>query len=569
MLQAIALSLTLVLESSAPAPPAIEGYPHPAAFAGRVQALDGSPHAVVTILQKLPSGREVQLITISAGDADRKPAILIVGSVHAPHLVGGELAVRIAQRLAGDNDESAALRERFTFYVIPHPSPDATAAFYRTPYTERTVNARPEDEDNDAATDEDGPDDLDGDGFITTMRIEDAAGEMMSHPDDARLLIKADRTKGERGVYKLHVEGIDNDKDGRFNEDATGGTAFDRNFTFDYPYFEPGAGPHQVSEPETRAMADFAFDHPNIAAVIGFGVNDNLAQPWKPSPQAEQPRIKTTLLAEDAPYYDFIVDKYRKLAEPRDPPASGDGEGSFVKWAYFHYGRWAFESRAWWVPKVGGAVKASAKEGDGEERSTPPAQASPRREGGEQKPDARTGDLIHALKWFEQNNIPAFAPWTEVKHPDFADRKVEVGGLKPFYLINPPADRLDALAETHYKFIAEVAGLLPTVSISDVKTEPLGGQTFRITATFLNSGYLPTMSAMGRTNRAPYPLNVTLNLPQGTTLLTGHPRIQLAPIPGSGGQQEQVWIVRSAPAELTITVDSPAVGSASRKVTLP
>ena len=58
--------------------------------------------------------------------------------------------------------------------------------------------------------------------------------------------------------------------------------AFNRNFPFHYPYFKPGAGPNAVSEIETRAVADFAFDHRNIAIVFCFSPEDNLMHVWKP-----------------------------------------------------------------------------------------------------------------------------------------------------------------------------------------------------------------------------------------------------------------------------------------------
>lgn len=563
--------------ASALAQPVIEGYEDHAAFVRRVEKLDASPYVGVETLATTLGGRGVLLVTVGEGEVEKKPALLVIGSVHGPQLLGGELAVRIAERLAAEDEAASELRKRFTFYIVPRPTPDASEAFFQKPYVERAANGRPIDEDNDGVADEDGPEDLNGDGFITAMRVEDPAGEMMLHPDDARVLVTAERGKGERGVYKVYVEGIDNDKDEQFNEDGPGGTAFDRNFTAEYPYFKPGAGPHQVSETETRAVADFVWDHANIAAVVSFGVNDNIAQPWKANPQAEQQRIKASLLAEDAPYYDFIVESSKKIAEPKDAPASGDGEGSVVKWAYFHMGRWAFESRGWWVPKVEEKKEEVKKEEPAaaapvEGEAQPPATAevppaAEKKEEPKKEPDKRAADVINPLKWFEQSGVAGFAPWVEVKHPDFPDKKVEVGGIKPFYLLNPPAEKLDGLAETHFKFIAELAGLMPKVTIGEVKVEPLGGSVYRVTVPFVNDGHLPTMTAMGAVNTTPYPLNVTLDLPEGARLLTGTVRSQLPPIPGNG-RRESIWLVRTDAAELTITVTSPAVGSDTKKVSL-
>ena len=38
---------------------------------------------------------------------------------------------------------------------------------------------------------------------------------------------------------------------------------------------------HPVSEPETKAVADFLFDQFNIYAVFTFGPQDNLGQPYE------------------------------------------------------------------------------------------------------------------------------------------------------------------------------------------------------------------------------------------------------------------------------------------------
>ncbi len=54
---------------------------------------------------------------------------------------------------------------------------------------------------------------------------------------------------------------------------------------FNYQYFSPNAGVHQVSELETRTAAEFIFNHQNIGAVFSFSPNDNLTTPWKTEPR--------------------------------------------------------------------------------------------------------------------------------------------------------------------------------------------------------------------------------------------------------------------------------------------
>ncbi|MCK7536580.1 MAG: hypothetical protein MZV63_39160 [Marinilabiliales bacterium] len=47
---------------------------------------------------------------------------------------------------------------------------------------------------------------------------------------EPRLMRRADAVKGEKGIYKLYTEGIDDDGDGQYNEDTPGGTNVNINF---------------------------------------------------------------------------------------------------------------------------------------------------------------------------------------------------------------------------------------------------------------------------------------------------------------------------------------------------
>jgi len=564
------------------------GYADYATFRRQMDQLAVSPLVRMESLGRTLGGRDVLLLRIGTGKLDSKPAVLIVGGVHGPQLLGSRLAFEIASRLvrAAETDgQGESLLRRVTFYVIPRASPDACEAFFQTPRVERAVNLRPRDDDHDGRKDEDGPDDLNGDGWITMMRIEDPAGTYMAHPDDPRVLIKADPKRNEQGCWRLLVEGRDNDHDGELNEDPPGGVDFDRNFTFRYPYFEPAAGPHQVSEVETRAVADFAFTHPNIAAVISFGLQDNLVHPWKPDASAERRTIKTSLLPEDAGYFDYVAEKYRELLEADeagDAPDSPAEGGSFACWAYFHFGRWSFAARGWWIPRVepersaseSGTADNAETEADqpaGDEHSG----AADRQEAGDGPhgdQEQRGAEELNALRWFKQQGIQGFVEWRPVEHPDFAGRKVEVGGLKPFLRLNPPQSQLERLAEKHYRFACWVAGLLPRLEIAETQAEALPGGVWRVRVVVVNRGYLPTASQMGETTGEPYPLQAEIELPAGARLVTGHTRVRLDRLEGSGGKAEQTWLLvvaeDKAPQQLKVRVWSPSVGQAMGRVRL-
>ena len=93
---------------------------------------------------------------------------------------------------------------------------------------------------------------------------------MMISPDDPRLMVR--RPGGETGgtYYRVVSEGIDNDGDGRMNEDGIGGIDMNRNFprNWELEYLQPGAGPFPLSEPETYATIQFIDMHPNIMGIV-------------------------------------------------------------------------------------------------------------------------------------------------------------------------------------------------------------------------------------------------------------------------------------------------------------
>jgi hypothetical protein len=243
-------------------------------LAQRITALSKTYPALVKSrsLTKTISGKEVWMMTIGTGKIEQKPAIALVGGVEGTHLLGVELAIGFAEQLlaASGTDSVKNLLNKQTFYVFPNMSPDATEQYFAKVKYGRSGNARVIDRDRDGKSGEDGFDDLNGDGKISWMRIADPTGTFRLNPEDPRSLIPADAAKGETGQYLLMQEGRDNDKDGSFNEDGGEGVHFNRNSSYNYKNFIPGAGEFAVSELENRALFDFLYDAFNIYAVVTF-----------------------------------------------------------------------------------------------------------------------------------------------------------------------------------------------------------------------------------------------------------------------------------------------------------
>jgi len=229
----------------------------------RTIAANSGGAATLQSVGKSVGGKDIWLLTVGRGQAVEKPALALVAGIEGSHLAGTELAVQMAEKLlSSSNDSVARLLTTKTLYIFPLVNPDAQEQAFSALKFERSGNGRDTDDDRDGRLNDDPFEDLNRDGLITQVRIEDPTGQYIPSKDDARVLIKADPAKGEVGQYVLISEGIDNDKDGQFNEDGPGGIALDKNFTFDYPFFTPGAGEMPVSEPENRALLDFLYKTP-------------------------------------------------------------------------------------------------------------------------------------------------------------------------------------------------------------------------------------------------------------------------------------------------------------------
>jgi hypothetical protein len=487
-----------------------------------------------------PNQIDAAIVRIGTGEMEQKPGILIVGAVDARKQYAKVLTDMVAAQLLAAANADPAQFDNVTYYIYSQPSPTAARRASATPLWESATNLTPTDDDRDGVVDEDGPEDLNGDGLITLMRVAESSGNYIPHPLDARVLIPVKPENGEAGRYSLYLEGTDNDGDELWNEDAVGGVDFNRNFPFDYPYFQPGSGAFACCESESKSLADWLWEHQNITAIITLGGDDNLHHLW-PAWQTSGP-VVTSPTAGDHLYFAKVAEKYKELA-PRDgEPPPTEQRGSVLKWTYLHYGRWAFGVDPWWpmepkkevvVVEDGEEVaKEAAAEAKPEEEKETQDEASAEEPSEEKQPvetpadaestepekpkwdekDKRGEYELTALKWMDTAGTPAFVAWTPIAHPDFAGKTVEVGGFKP-YVIVPSEAELTELAKQETAFVQAVAKMLPTVAFTDIETEDLGAGVTRLSVKVVNTGTLPTVSEMGEITRIPHRVQLTVSLP--------------------------------------------------------
>jgi hypothetical protein len=405
-----------------------------------------SSMAKLVEVAKSRDGRTVWAIEIAnpAGTpVAQRPALLIAANFEGDQLIGSALALYAAEQLLTGYASNATIKQRLdshAFYIVPRVNVDGAEAMFGAVKAARKTNSAKNDADNDGRLDEDGPEDLNKDGFISVMRVKDPNGPYMLHPDDPRLLKRADAAKGEAGGYSVYWEGIDNDGDGFINEDGPGGVDLNRNFQHQYPYYTPDAGPHMISEPESRGMMDYVIARRNIAAILTFGESDNLiasptaagahapasvvdligfanasiqgaretgrfqapqqfggrgffpggggrgaaaaaAAAGRPTPPA------TTVAATDLEYFRTVGDRYRELTGLRATPATRIPGGAFFEYGYYQFGVPSFSTPGWGIgasaegagPRGGaGAPAGAGARGAG----GPPAGAGGRGAGG-------------------------------------------------------------------------------------------------------------------------------------------------------------------------------------------
>ena len=543
------------------------GYRSSAELARALDSLQRARSDLIRVseIARSPGGRPVSLIRLGAGrDVDERPAVLLVANGYGPDLVGSEIAIRAAATLAAGYGRDTAvtrLLDRVTFYLVPRANPDAAEALFGTPAVERAGNDTPADDDRDDATGEDGPDDLDGNGLITMMRIPDPAGEWMTDPLEPALLRRADRKKGETGRFTLVVEGRDDDGDESYNEDGPGGTDISRNYPHGYAWFAPTSGAHQLSADESRAIVDLFRERTNIAALYVIGQHDNLLQPWEfkrvpgisGNPQGTSAGGPfTTALPEDEPWYAEMSRRFKRVTGWSDPPPATPFGGDLASFGYFGLGRLAFAARGWWIPKMAGDTSRSVPK--------PPS------------PDPIATER-NAHAWLAANRPEALIPWRQVSLPSSPRggpaQQVEVGGFAPGALLNPPPALLDSVAAKHTAFLAELGRALPSVALRDVRIESLGSRVFRISALVANDGFFPTVSAIGARVRWPRRVKVELVTSGSQSISAGSATQLLDPIEGSGGSRAVSWVVVGDPGStVTLRAGSPVAGTAVETLTL-
>ncbi|MFC1476888.1 M14 family metallopeptidase [candidate division KSB1 bacterium] len=466
------------------------------------------------------------------GAPEEKPALYVDGNIHSGELTGSAVTLYLMGYLLNNYGKDPAVTELLdsrTVYLRPKFNPDgADLALLKNVSLRSTT--RPVDNDRDGLADEDPGDDLDGDGFITQMRIPDPEGNMKKSPDDPRLMVRRDRGETGGEYYRVIGEGIDNDGDGRLNEDGIGGLDMNRNFprNWELQYLQSGAGAFPLSEPETYATLQFMNKATNICFIIHNHTSGGFLYRL---PSTGDP---STFPPDDLELIVTLSDKYNELTGRRVSQSYTSPQshryGTLISWGYWDRGIIG------WVPEYWGGIE---KDYDG---------------------DGNTSELERLKFNDEELGGKYFSDWTSYDHPEFGS--VEIGGWHRMFISqNPPDELLEQECAEQIPWIMYIAQQTPMLEMSEPSVTAVGDNRYRVEVTVTNDGFIPT-NLVDRAINARLIKEVEVELEMtGAALVVGERKTRIGHLAGSRpvsddrpGARTVSWIVQSESSNASVTV---------------
>lgn len=440
-------------------------------------------------------GREIWCLTVTnstTGPAEDKPAMYIDANIHAGEVTGSHVCLYTIRHLLegyGKDPEVTKLLDTRAFYILPRINPDGAELYLTTPTMLRSsVRPYPEEEEKEGLLSED----VNGDGMILQMRVEDPSGPWKVSAKDPRLMILRTPDDDEGTFYRIYPEGrIVGEPDLPVQLISKYGLDINRNFPANWLLGQSGAGPYPLSEPETRAMVDFIIARPNIGAIQAYHTTGGVIYRAfcnkpddKMNPQDLQLFKVIGLRGEEITSYPCIPASHGGLGASR--------AGIFIDWIYEHRGIIGYTTELWDMMGRAGADK--------------------KKEMRDKTPKEIEDDQLKLLKWQDQDlDGKGFVNWTPYDHPQMG--KVEIGGWVPKTVRQnaPPGKFLEEECEKNCLFTMKHALTTPLIRLAEAKAEKVGEGVYRVTAIVRNLGYLATnLTEQAKTVKVAKPVKVTL-----------------------------------------------------------
>lgn len=434
-------------------------------------------------------GRELWMMTINnpdTGDEMDKAAMYIEANVHGNEIQGAEVSLYTIWYMMENYDRIESIRslvDERVFYIVPTVNPDGRDYFLGGTGSGARTGHVPVDSDGDGLVDEDGPNDLNGNGLIEQIRkYVPGEGTFRESADDPRIMEPVGL--GQTGDWViLGQEGLDDDGDGRVNEDPVGGYDPNRNWGSDWQpdYIQRGSMNYPFELPEARAVNDLLLARPNIAGVQSYhNTGGMLLRGPGAAWQGRYPRSDIRVYDEIGengerilPYYDYLI-IWQGLYTVH---------GGFIDWTNDGIGALSFSNELW---------------NGGQYFNSPLLQ--------EQQEDPDSPIAGQKSRYFFDDLLEfgdQYVEWTPFDHPEYGE--VELGGWKKLSGRVNPRFMSAELFHRNMAFTLYHADQMPLMRMGDTSVERVGDDLYRVRVDITNERLIPTVLERARENRVQRP----------------------------------------------------------------
>jgi len=434
-------------------------------------------------------GRELWVMTINNPDTGpelNKAGMYIEADVHGNEVQSSEITLYTIWYLMENyarNPEIKKLVDERVFYIVPTVNPDGRDFFLHGTGSGARTGHVPVDSDGDGLFDEDGPDDLNGNGVVEQIRkyVPGEGTHRISHADP-RLMEAV--PPGEKGDWVLlGSEGLDNDEDGRVNEDPPGGYDGNRNYGAGWQpqYVQNGSMDYPFQLPESRATQNWFAAHPNIAGLQTY--HNSAGMILRPPGSAWDGDFP----ASDIRVYDEIGENGERILPWFNYHITWQGlytiHGGSTDWANDGHGMIAFLNELW---NQGQSFQSPLLAAQQEDNRTPISRGLSR-------------FFFDDFLEFGEN----FVEWAPFDHPEYGE--VEMGGWNKFgSRINPRFMSMEVF-HRNMAFTLYHADQMPLMRMGDTRVESLGGGMYKVWVDITNERVIPTITARAMSTRAVRP----------------------------------------------------------------
>ncbi len=543
---------------------------------------------------KSQMGRDVWMFVINnpeTGDPEDKPGFFL-NQIHSSEVIASmSCNYTIWHLLAnyGKDAEITKIVDGVVWYIVPRLDVDGAEAYL----TEKPAgeDPNPVDSDGDFLFDEDPPEDVDGDGCLVQMRQMDPKGEMKISEKDPRNMVR--KAKDEIGgiYYKIYSEGIDNDGDGKINEDSFS-TRFlsNRNYPGNWrpQTVQRGGGKFPMEESITRAEVDFIANHPNIAIYVqhhccgrviltppttapdkDFRYKGDLelykvasarclehsgwdlatsVYDWNYPP--DTPNKKSTQIYRDK------EGKLKNVPEGMDPESrfSEPGlefgvesedcacENGYFAWGsslettYNLFGIFSMGDEHWNEPDYDKDGRVTSEE---------------------------------LFKWNdEEMDAKLFVDWHPYEHPTLGP--VEIGGWLRNKTSPPEGELIQKECEMGNNFVVYLAGLVPKIEIGETELTDKKGGIYQLDIAVKNTGFLPTATEQAQALKIDESVLIEVSPDENLEIIYGKEKIKLGQIEGDSESSKTTYILRVKDPEqkavLKVYVSSQKAGRTTKDI---